>query len=248
MLLQLFFRIVSPMPFLLIILTLPFLLSCSNTQKDEVIPAKSIYEKAVKQKEKNRLTEALETLRKLRKHFIHSSYSARARLLMGDIYFEMTDYHLAEEEYKQFLKVYSLDKKDYALYQLGLTHLKRLPNTADRDISHAKKALKYFRELESLKGFSSYKKMAREHIHFLLSLQAEKELKIAVFYKRRGLKDASLKRLEHIFHQYPETPLIPQALFLAWQMSEGENATQFKNRLLKQFPNSPEANQIKPSP
>ena len=235
------------MSFLLTILALPFLLSCSHTQKGETTSAKSIYELALKQKEKSRFVEALETLRKLRKHFVHSSYSARARLLMGDIYFEMADYTLAEEEYKRFLKVYSLDKKDYALYQLGLTHLKRLPKTADRDISHAKKALKYFRELESLKGSNPYKKMAQKHIHFLLSLQAEKEFKIAVFYKRRGRKDASIKRLEYIFHQYPKSPLIPKALLLAWQMSEGENATQFKSRLLKQFPTSPEAAQLKQS-
>ena len=111
---------ITLMSFFVTVLILPFLLSCSHTQKDEKASAKSIYEQALKQKEKKQFMESLETLKKLKRHFIHSSYSARARLLMGDIYFEMEDYTLAEEEYKRFLKVYSRVKKDYALYQLGL--------------------------------------------------------------------------------------------------------------------------------
>ena len=191
--------------------------------------------------------EALETLRKLRKQFIHSSYSARARLLMGDIYFEMEDYALAAKEYERFLKVYSRDKRSYGFYQLGLTYLKRLPGTADRDISHSKKALKYFREVQSLKKPGPYKKMAEKHIQFLLSLQAEKEFIIAAFYKRKGWRAASLKRLEYLFRQYPKSPLTPKALLLAWEISEGKKALQFKKKLLREFPSSPEANQMKKS-
>ena len=191
--------------------------------------------------------EALETLRKLRKQFIHSSYSARARLLMGDIYFEMEDYALAAKEYERFLKVYFRGKRGYALYQLGLTYLKRLPDTADRDISHSEKALKYFREAQSLKNHGPYKKMAQKHIQFLLSLQAEKEFITASFYKRKGWTAASLKRLKYLFHRYPKSSLIPKALLLAWEMSEGEKALQFKKKLLREFPSSTEANQMKKS-
>ena len=235
------------MPFLLTLLILPFLFSCSHTQKEGKVSAKTIYDQALKQKEKKQFVEALETLRKLRKRFIHSSYSARARLLMGDIYFEMEDYALAAKEYERFLKVYSRGKRSYALYQLGLTYLKRLPRTADRDISHSKKALKYFREVQRLKNSGPYKKMAQKHIQFLLSLQAEKELITAAFYKRKGWTAASLKRLEYLFRRHPKSPFIPKALLLAWEMSEGKKALQFKKRLLKEFPSSPEANQMKKS-
>ena len=247
MLLGRFFSIVSFMPFFLTVLILPFLFSCSHTKKEETVSAKAIYERALKQKEKKQFVEALETLRKLRKQFIHSSYSARARLLMGDIYFEMEDYSLAAKEYKRFLKVYSRNKRSYALYQLGLTYLKRLPRTADRDISHSTKALEYFHELQKLKKPGPYKKKSQEHIDFLLSLQAEKEFITASFYKRRGLKEASLKRLEYLFRQYPKSSFTPKALLLAWEMSEGKNAKRFKKRLLKEFPSSPEANQLKKS-
>ncbi|MCY4512789.1 MAG: outer membrane protein assembly factor BamD [Bdellovibrionales bacterium] len=232
------------MPFLFALFILPSLFSCSHTQKEEKASAKATYEKALKQKENRQFVEALETLRKLRKQFIHSSYSARARLLMGDIYFEMEDYPLAAQEYEKFIKIYSSKKRGYALYQLGLTYLKRLPSTADRDLSHSKKALSYFRELQNLKKPDPHKKMAKKHIHFLLSLLAEKELLIASFYERRGWKEAAMKRLEYLLHQYPNTPFIPKALLLAWELSEGKNTKKFKNRLLKEFPSSPEANQL----
>lgn len=234
------------MPFLFALFILPSLFSCSHTQKEEKTSAKVIYEKALKQKENRQFVPALETLRKLRKQYIHSSYSARARLLMGDIYFEMEDYSLAALEYEKFLKIYSREKRGYALYQLGLTYLKRLPGTADRDLTHSKKALNYFRKLQKFKSSNPYKKKAQEHIRFLLSLMAEKEFIIASYYKRRGLKEASMSRLEYLFHQYPNTPLIPKALLLAWELSEGEGkkAKKFKTRLLREFPSSPEASQL----
>ena len=231
------------MPFVLLSL---ILLSCSHTEKDTV-PAKTLYETALKQKEKKQYIQALETLTKLRKQFIYSPYSAQAQKLMADIYFEREDYTAATKEYKKLLKLYPKTDRDHALYQLGLAHLNRLPKTADRDISLGKKALKYFRELVQLKGQSPYKKKARERMKSLLALQAEKEFKIAVFYKRRGLKRASLKRLEHLFKKYPESPRIPQALLLASQIAEGGKALKFKNRLLKKFPDSPSAGALKKS-
>ena len=239
------FKMLFIMPFFLIALFFLSVVSCSHTKKKEPVTAKAVYEKALKEKESKQYISALETLRNLRKRFIYSGYSAKAHLLMGDVYFEMRDYGPAESEYQRFLKIYPDGKRDYALYQLGLTYLKRLPATADRDISHADKALKYFNDLKSLKDPGPYKKQAEKHIRFLQNFKAEKEFKIASFYKKRGRRQAVLRRLKNILRLYPESPLISKALFLAWRVSEGEGALRFKNRLLKDFPDSPSAKRIK---
>ena len=241
----LFFHNAFIMPLFLITLFFLSVVSCSQTEKKAPVTAKSVYEKALKEKESKQYISALETLRDLRKRFIYSGYSAKARLLMGDIYFEMRDYGSAESEYQRFLKIYPDGKKDYALYQLGLTYLKRLPPSADRDIAHADKALKYFNDLKSLKSSGPYKKQAEGHIRFLQNFKAEKEFKIASFYKKRGRRQAVLRRVKNILRLYPKSPLISKTLFLAWRVSDGEEALRFKSKLLKDFPDSPSAKRIK---
>ena len=239
------FKILFIVPLFLIALFFLSVVSCSHTEEKAPVTPKAVYEKALKEKENKQYISALETLRNLRKRFIYSGYSAKARLLMGDIYFEMMDYSSAESEYQRFLKVYPAGKKDYALYQSGLTYLKRLPPTADRDISLADKALKYFNKLKSLKGPGPYKKQAEGHIRFLKNFKAEKEFKIASFYEKRGRKGAVLQRVKNILRLYPESPLISKTLFLAWRVSDGKEALRFKNKLLKDFPDSPSAKRVK---
>lgn len=222
-------------------------LSCSHTEKQQPKSAKAFYETALQQKQSKNYTDALETLRNLRKKFFYSAVSAKGRLLMGDIYFETGDFRPAENEYKMFLKIHpeSEEGTAHALYYLSLSYMKRLPDTADRDISVSDKALKYLHQLTGLKNSGPYQTKAKARIQSLLNLKAEKEFKTAVFYHRTGRLKASMKRARRILSAYPKSPLIARVLFLAYQMSEGERASEFKNRLLRDFPQSRPAKRLK---
>ena len=93
----------------------------------------------------------------------------------------------------------------------ALCYMKRLPSSADRDLSAADPALKYFNDLLKLPEESEHKEEAKKHIQKILGMKAEKEFLIASFYIRRGLGEAAEERLKALIQDYPESAFADKA-------------------------------------
>ena len=195
-----------------------FLGACSLQEKTPSSP-EAFYKKALQYKEKSNYPKALETVTQLRQQFPYSSYNAKVRLLLGDIYFEQKKYSLAATVYKRSLLIHPQEQRFYVLNQLGLCHLRQLPSTPDRDISKADPALEYFQELINSSKSNPYKEEAKKQKRFLLDLKAKKEFIIASFYIKQGLEKAALSRLNHIIQTYPESSVISEALVSAYDLA-----------------------------
>ena len=219
------------------------LLSCQHAPK---LNSPEAHLKAVKSlKEKKQYKKALKTLKEFKKNYPYHSLSKQMTLLKSDIHFDQGDWDLAQKDYKTFRKIYPNTKKDYVLYQLALSFFKKLPKKADRDISFANESLKYFKTLYHSSKKSFYRKEAKKHMQTLQDLMAKKEFIIATFYKKRDLKQASLNRLTNLIKRYPKSSFNPQALFMAWELASEKKKDHFKNLLLKNHPQSPEAQTLK---
>lgn len=219
-----------------------FLPNCAHNTKEEKLSPKEYFEKALYYKNKGDNLKALEYLKTLRKRFFFSSYNQKALLLTGDIHFAQKKYKLASQTYEKHLSLYPTEKKDYILYQIGLSYKKQLPSRADQDLSLSEPALKALNALLNLKE-SLYKKQALIEKQEILDKKARKELKAALFYKSQKWHQASFKRIEHFIKHYPESPLKPKALLTAFQLTKilDKPSAPFKEELIKKYPDSEEA-------
>lgn len=231
------------MPFLLLLLAT--LLSCSHVKKIKTSgDSKGYFEQAQEYKKKGQFAQALEQLQELKKKFLYDSYNKEATLLTADIYFEQEQFAKAQEHYKNFQKIYPQTRSFYVLYQLGRTFFERLPSSVDRDLSFGAEALKHFKPL--LKAKNPYREQARKYIQQIQLKQAQKEWEQIRFYLKKNWNESALKKLKSFIASSPQSPLLPQALLLAYNLAKKmkKQAHSFKARLLKEFPQSQEAQSL----
>ena len=227
------------MPIIVSLLSL-FFVSCTHNLTSKKIKSVEFYfEKATHYKERGDNIKALENLKKIRQKFFSSPYSQKALLMTADIYFDQEKYPQAAQTYKKYLQIY-FKKRDYVLYQLGLSYKNQLPKRSEHDLSLAKPALKAFDQLLALNIKSSYKPKALNARQEVLDKKAERELKTILFFKTQGWYQAGFKRVRYFFKHYPKSPLMPRALLTAFELAQklNKNPEQFKKRLLKEYPQS----------
>ena len=230
--------------FLLTVFSL--LWACEHSSKSkEVKTAKFYFEKAQNYKKRKDNIKALESLTKIRQKFFFSPYNKKALLMTADIYFDQKKYQQAVQTYKKYQSRYS-QKKDYVLYQLGLSYKNQLPERSEHDLALALPALEAFDQLLALKTQSPYKKKALKAKQEVLDKKAERELKVALFFKTQAWYQASFKRIKYFILFYPKSPLMPKALLTAVELAEklNEDTEPFKRRLLEEYPQSSSAQNL----
>lgn len=221
-----------------------FLTSCHQTAKNTQKDPAYYFNSALKHKENKNFKRALEDLGNLNKNFFYSSYNQKALLLKADIYFADDKFSLAASDYEKHLQLYPQEKRDYVLYQTGLSYKNQLPGKSDNDLSLAEPALQAFQQLSHLK--SPYKQKALKEKQDILNKKAEKEFKTASFFKKQNKGKAAFKRLQYIIQAYPNSPLMPQVFLLSFQLARqlNKNPEKFKNELIKNYPNSKETKSL----
>ena len=184
--------------------------ACAHKAK-KPLSVSVLYERALEEKQDKRYEAALKTLEQIRKNFPYSSFNPKIRLLLGDIHFEREKYEAAAAVYKRFLRIHPNLNAAEVLMKTALCYIKRLPSSADRDLSAADPALKYLNDALELLKESDRKEEAKKHIKKLLDMKAEKEFLIASFYIRRGLQAAAEGRLKALVQDYPESAFAGRA-------------------------------------
>lgn len=232
--------------FILFICFVSLIGACNhNSKSKESKSVKFYFEKASFYKNKGNEIKALEYLSKIRKKNFYSPYRKKALLMTADIYFEQEKYQQAVQAYKKRL-LFSSENQAYVLYQLGLSYKKQLPKRAEHDLSLTAPALSTFEKVTALKGDSIYKKKALKAKQEILDKKAERELKTALFFKSQGWNEAGLKRIQYFIKHYPNNSLMPKALLAGFEMAQklDQKPEKFKERLLKEHPQSPEVKSL----
>ncbi|MBN2529970.1 MAG: outer membrane protein assembly factor BamD [Deltaproteobacteria bacterium] len=212
---------------LFLIITVICMTACATTSRpalsmDYSESARILYKDAVRRFDRERWTEAQNMFSEVKAQYPYSKYAPLSELRIADCAFELGSHAEAAVGYQHFLKLYPTHPEaQYAAFRKGESYYAQIPadwflsppsyekdQTATKD---ARAALGHF-----LKSYtnSPHTKAAKEMYEEVEAALVRHEMYVASFYLRRNKKKAAAVRLESVERQYPNSPVIPDAMFL----------------------------------
>lgn len=174
--------------------------------KDTQQPDKVLFDKAIKDIERNRFEVARITLNTLVNTYDTSEYLAKAKLAIADSWFREGGSHglaQAEAEYKDFILFYpTLEEAAEAQEKVCMIHVKQMEKP-DRDMKHALRAEDECRNLLVQFPNSKFAPRAQQLLREIQEVIAEGEYRVGSFYHTKGSNPAAANRLQALVDHYP---------------------------------------------
>lgn len=177
--------------------------------------------------------------------FPKSFYAQRAKLGIGDTYFQKGDEGnliIAASEYREFISLYPLSPSaSYAQYRIAMTYYKKALGPG-RDQTKTQQALLDFKKVITNYPLSEEAPDARKSIIDCEERLAEHELGIGVhYYKARAYK-ASTDRLIEILTEYPNYSDIDKVYFYLgdsyYRWTRIDQSIPYFRKLITDYPQS----------
>lgn len=184
---------------------------CSGKTVDESDPA-LLYKDAEEEVSSEHYQIAVDKFKTIRNKFPYSKYALDAQLRIADVYFLQESYTEAAAAYETFRDLHPKNEKiEYALFRIGKSYYKDIPDPIARDMSTAQKAVDAYREF--LKRFPTAKESeeAKKDLADCRNQLAQKELYIADFYFKRQFYSSAKARYQKIIEQYSDTATVTVA-------------------------------------
>lgn len=225
------------------------LAGCSSSNPYQGMSDEEIFAYARQHYEQGDWDRAIQALDRLFAAYGASDLLAEARLLQSHAYYEKGDYLTARSEYERFIDRYP-GHQNAAVAALGICRsLVALSPIPQRDQQYTQDALVVCRNVVSdYAGTDQSQEAARLSNEMRVKL-AEKEFLNADFYFRRELYDSAIKYYEFVVQLFPETEFAPRALLGIYEANKAigydDLAEDARERLLEQYPESPEAGSVR---
>jgi len=235
--------------FLVLSILLSFIISgCATNEKIDPATPEGAFKIAEKLEKNSRFEEALLHYADIKNKHPYSRFATESELKIADIHYKRESFPEAESAYRLFKEFHPKHAKiDYVTFRLGMSYFKQLPDTIDRDLTLADKAMLYFDEIASSYPNSEYLDKALKNKTKTLKMLAGKENYIANFYFIRDKYDSALGRYEGLLKTYPRLGYDKKALFgaaiSAFRIKDGEKARKYFQLLSSRFPKSKEKKQ-----
>lgn len=188
----------------LIILGLVLLLlsaGCFGKKQNPLAP--ELARKAIKQYEKKRYEQAVETFEKLLDWYPFDKLAILAEFKIAEAHFKMKEYDEAIMYYKNFISLHPRNEAiPYIMFQIGIAYYNRV-DTIDRDQDNAKLALGAFRDLVQKYPDSTYAVQSKEPVKKCLESIAGHEAYVGKFYYKSKHYKSALARFEKLLANYP---------------------------------------------
>ncbi len=212
-----------------------------------------LYELAQSNLRSSNYSQAIERLQLLESRFPFGRYAEQAQLEIIYAYYMSFQPEAARSAADRFIRLHPEHANvDYAYYVSGLAafnrdigFLDRLFNldASKRDVSAAREAFVDFSQLVTRFPDSPYAPDARQRMIFLRNLLASAEINVAEFYLRRQAYIAAANRARYVVENYPQTPVVGDALAMmieCYQRLEMHEAANDTLRVLAlNFPDHP---------
>ncbi len=181
--------------FFRVVIIFSVIVSCAVERPSGKTEAEVLYKESKDLMADKRYILATEKLNTLRSQYPYSYYATYAELALADILFMQESYEEAAAAYILFRDFHPKNKQqDYVLFKIAESYFNQKPDTYDRDLTPAIRAIKYFNELKSLYPDSKYLKDATEKIEVCRKMLVDKEKYIADFYfKTEDYKSAEFR-------------------------------------------------------
>src|SRR5438270_521909 len=194
---------------------------------DSKQPDKVLFDRAMDALQHNKFDVARLTLQTLINTYPDSEYIARAKLAVGDSWYEevgSTALAQAELEYKDFITFFpNLPEAADAQLKIANIHYQQMEK-ADRDFTHAMRAEDEYRQLINQFPDSKLLPEARQRLLEVQEVLAEREFRIGHFYYIREAYPAAIARLRSVVDKYPLYSQADEALYMLGQSYEGQIA------------------------
>lgn len=184
---------------------------CASTEQTREDPA-AIYEQAESNIRNDNYQLAIERFRYLKNKFPYSKYATLASLRIADVYYLQDSFKEAAITYEAFTDLYPRhEKTPYAMFRVGKSYLKDMPDNVARDLTAGERALEAYNAFLERFPNAEEAKEAREDIAQVRNTLASKELYIGDFYARRDQPAAAQNRYRKVIALYPNTPSAEEA-------------------------------------
>jgi len=185
--------------------------------------------------------QALEKFTLVKNKFPYSKYAIEAELRIADTYYQKESYLEAQKLYSLYSEFHPQDaKRDYAIFQSGMSYYEMIPSAIDRDLGYSKGSLSDFKSLMNLYPGSLYFKDALSKYTDVKVRLAEKEIYIGDFYKKRGSYEAAVARYKTVIDEYPDLGYDDKMYYEVAncyiKLKQKEEANYYLDMLLVKFP------------
>src|SRR3954464_11773936 len=190
---------------------------------DSKQPDKVLFDRAMDALKKNRYDVARVTLQTLINTYPDSEYVARAKLSVGDSWYDeggSTGLAQAEIEYKDFITFFpNMPEAAEAQLKVANIHYRQMEKP-DRDYTHAKRAEDEYKQLIQQFPDSKLVSEAKKRLLEVQEVLAEREFRIGRFYFMRESYAASIARLRSVTDNYALYSGADEALYLLGESYE----------------------------
>jgi outer membrane protein assembly factor BamD len=201
---------------------------------DSKQPDKGLYDRAIDSMKHGHYEVARSLLETLINTYPDSEYLARAKLAVGDSWFQeggTAAWQQAEAEYKDFQTFFpNLPESSEAQLKVANIHYRQMEKP-DRDFAQAMRAADEYKTLIQTYPDSPLVPEAKQRLREVQEVLAERQYRIANFYFLRQNMAASQARLQSVVDSYPLYSKIDEALFTLGQLYEREAAAMRKQNI-----------------
>jgi outer membrane protein assembly factor BamD len=222
--------------------------------KDETADwsAQKLYTEAKEALNDGSYEKAIKYFENLEARYPYGRYAQQAQLEVAFAYYRSQEPALAITACERFIKLHpNHPSVDYAYYLKGLANFNEdlgyigyLANQdqSERDPKAARESFQAFKELVERFPQSKYAADSTARMKYLVNALASHEVHAANYYLRRGAYVAAVNRAQFAIQNYPQTPAVEEAMFIAVKAYDALGMTELRDdtdRIMrKNFPRS----------
>src|SRR3989449_6317731 len=190
-----------------------------------ILPAEELYQLGEKELNRSGYEDARARFREIVTRHPDSSYTPRARFLIGEAYYREAEFDNATKEFESFLAFYPRHQiADLVQYRMAMSYYDQL-KPVEQDQGLTQKALDKFKKLVKEYPESRYATEALAKVDVCRGRLAQKEVWVANYYITQGNPSAARQRLELGLKSYPRPRGIPETLYLLADVNFYEGKT-----------------------
>ncbi len=204
--------------------------ACKNKQSTNPLahvnskqPDKVLFDRAMEAMKQRKYEVARITLQTLINTYPDSEYVARAKLTVGESWYQegsTASLAQAETEFRDFITFFpNMPEAAEAQLKIADIHYRQMEKP-DRDYTHARRAEEEYRQMLLQYPDSKLADTARQRLLEVQEVLAEREFLIARFYFMRGSTLAAIARAKTLTDTYPLYSRSDEALYMLGQAYE----------------------------
>jgi outer membrane protein assembly factor BamD len=234
------------------------LTACAESQSEEMLleysrSAEQLYEEGMEEFDDEDCVDAEKVFQDVRRLYPYSRFAILAELRVADCHFIQGNHAEAAVAYQQFLKAHPThEDAHYAAFKRGLSFYEMIPSDwvitpppHERDQAATRDARSSLSHFIRTYPRSEHVERAEETLALVVDALVQHEMYVAEFYLSRDQKNAAAVRLEVIPRKFPDSSLVPDAMFLQakvyLEMDRPADATRVFREIIERFPDHHQA-------